>query len=269
MEKTVADLADLVKKMREDRLVYREADREAINSLKKALEDNTTVMKDVVGWRTVVDSKMDDLQLSVKKLNNKVEEIALHQEEADNPAYKVFDREHLDLSKPAAAHLAASSSQAASGQFCHRVDDYYRGTGQGVVTTLVPTPVKGEKPYSEFTPLPMSLRNVSENLTTVTSNFNVAMPQLPFPVFDGNSPKLWKKKCENYFDIYEVPTNVWVKLAVMNFQGSAEFWLQSLDHPYNEFSWKELCDAICTTPSVSGYKARSNLAQSPIIIFDS
>ncbi|CAN6278322.1 unnamed protein product [Urochloa humidicola] len=108
MEKTVADLADLVKKMREDRISERESDREAITSLKKALEDNTAVMKDVVGWRSEVDSKMDNLQLSVKKLSTKVDQIALHQEEAENPAYKVFQTEHLDLTKPAAAHLAAS-----------------------------------------------------------------------------------------------------------------------------------------------------------------
>ncbi|CAO2149685.1 unnamed protein product [Urochloa humidicola] len=69
MEKTVSDLADLVKKMREDRASERDADREAVNSLKKALEENTAVMKDVINWRSQVDYKVDNLQLSVKNLS--------------------------------------------------------------------------------------------------------------------------------------------------------------------------------------------------------
>ncbi|CAO2152912.1 unnamed protein product [Urochloa humidicola] len=224
MEKMVAELADLVKKMRE------ESDRETINSLKKALEENTTAMKEVVGWRSEVDSKVDNLHLSIKKLGVKVEQMSQRQEEMENPAYKVFHTEHLDFTKPAAAHLAASSPQAASGQFCHAEDEHHRGFGQGVVTPLAPTPVKGTKHV-------WNLHGVTrDGLNSVASNFSAALPHMPFPTFDGTSPKMWKKKCETYFDIYEVSCNLWVKIAMMNFQGSAEFWLQSLDHPYTEFS---------------------------------
>ncbi|CAO2144897.1 unnamed protein product [Urochloa humidicola] len=244
MEKTVSDLADLVKKLREDRVSDREADREAVNSLKKVLEENTAVMKDIVNWRSQVDSKVDELQLSVKDLGTKVERIALRQDEAEDPDFKVFHSEHPDFSKPAAAHLAATSSQAASGHNCQGDGEKHRGSGQGVVTTLVPTPVKGANAYSEFTPMNFSMKTVMDNLSTA-SPINAAVPQLSFPVFDGSSPKVWKKKCETYFDIYDVPANIWVKIAIMNFQGSADFLLQSLDHHYSEFSWKTLCDAVC------------------------
>lgn len=40
-------------------------------------------------------------------------------------------------------------------------------------------------------------------------------------------PKLWLKHCESYFDIYVVPPNMWVKLAIMNFVGFAAFWYLS------------------------------------------
>jgi hypothetical protein len=45
--------------------------------------------------------------------------------------------------KSAAAHLATSSSEAASGPLGHGASHSHRGIGNGVVTTFVPTPVKG------------------------------------------------------------------------------------------------------------------------------
>ena len=36
-------------------------------------------------------------------------------------------------------------------------------------------------------------------------NMHAALPQLPFSEFDGSSPRLWRKKCETYFELYAVP----------------------------------------------------------------
>lgn len=52
---------------------------------------------------------------------------------------------------------------------------------------------------------------------------------MEIPKFDGMNPKLWKKNCESYFDVYAMPSEVWVKMAVMNFTGSAAFWSQSVE----------------------------------------
>ena len=49
------------------------------------------------------------------------------------------------------------------------------------------------------------------------------MPQLDFPKFSGTSPKFWIKQCDTYFDLYEVPPENWVKLAIINFTGTAAF----------------------------------------------
>ncbi|CAO2203079.1 unnamed protein product [Urochloa humidicola] len=131
MEKTVSDLADTVKKLHDDLAVDRGEDREVISTLKQLLKENTTTMKEVSSWKAGVESKMDDLQVCVKKLNNKVEHISIRLDEADNPAYKVFQSEHLEFSEPAAAHLAASSFQAASGPDGLGDQHIHQGSGQG------------------------------------------------------------------------------------------------------------------------------------------
>ncbi|CAN6342372.1 unnamed protein product [Urochloa humidicola] len=133
MEKTVSELADLVKKMQDDRLADRAADREAVKLLQESLDANTLVMKDVVKWRPSVDSKVDELQDSVKNLQHKVEKMAIRQEELSNPAYKVFESEDIDLTKqkPAPAYLGATSLEAVSGSDDHRSAKDHRGSGQG------------------------------------------------------------------------------------------------------------------------------------------
>lgn len=71
------------------------------------------------------------------------------------------------------------------------------------------------------------------------------LPQLDFPRFDGSNPRIWKKKCENFFEIYVVPPEMWVKLATMYFVGSADFWLQAIEPSLVGCSWKDFCSAVC------------------------
>ena len=65
-----------------------------------------------------------------------------------------------------------------------------------------------------------------------------------FPRFNGSNPKIWVKKCESYFDVYAVPTEYWVKLATMNFGGSAAFWMQSIEADLRKCSWEDLCKDV-------------------------
>jgi hypothetical protein len=56
------------------------------------------------------------------------------------------------------------------------------------------------------------------------------LPKLNFLQFDGDNPKLWQSHCENYFDMYAVEQSLWVKVALIHFEGPAARWLQSVDH---------------------------------------
>jgi hypothetical protein len=65
----------------------------------------------------------------------------------------------------------------------------------------------------------------------------VNLPQMSFPLFDGSNPKLWKSRCETYFDYYVVPMEMWIRVVVMHFQGSALYWLQSMEARTKDMSW--------------------------------
>jgi hypothetical protein len=65
------------------------------------------------------------------------------------------------------------------------------------------------------------------------------LPKINFPVFDGSSPKLWQKQCEDYFYMYATEEIVWVKVATMHFQGVAARWLQSVEHQLSSLTWRQ------------------------------
>jgi hypothetical protein len=44
-----------------------------------------------------------------------------------------------------------------------------------------------------------------------------------FPMFGGFNPKLWKSRCETYFEYGAVPLDMWIKIAVMHFEGCVPF----------------------------------------------
>jgi hypothetical protein len=70
------------------------------------------------------------------------------------------------------------------------------------------------------------------------------LPKMHFPKFDGDHPKLWQSRCENYFEMYSVDPCVWVCVATMHFDGAAARWLQSVNHHICTASQKELCSWI-------------------------
>uniref|UniRef100_A0A0A9D9N9 Uncharacterized protein n=1 Tax=Arundo donax TaxID=35708 RepID=A0A0A9D9N9_ARUDO len=74
--------------------------------------------------------------------------------------------------------------------------------------------------------------------------FSALMPQLSFPQFDGSSPKIWIRRSETFFGLYNIPKELWVKLSTMNFIGSTSFWLQSVESQVVGYQWIDLCNAI-------------------------
>jgi hypothetical protein len=55
------------------------------------------------------------------------------------------------------------------------------------------------------------------------------LPKPNFLVFDGENPKLWIRRSQDYFDMYPVEPQLWVRVAYMNFVGVAARWLSSLE----------------------------------------
>lgn len=199
------------------------------NDIRLLTEEQSSVR----GWKPELEGKVLDLQNTVFDLKQKVD-LFIH----ELPKVK--------QEASASAHLEATASDAEmSGQFGHRQDVPHRSAGAGVVTTLVPPAVKCTNRFSELSHVLYSGYHAMNSPRAVSSNgFGYAMPQIDFPKFDGTNPKIWIKRCENFFDVCEIPMNHWVKFATMNFIGSAAFWMQSIEVNLKSFSWRDLCQAV-------------------------
>ena len=221
----------------------------SLEAIKRSLERHTASFDELKGWKTdvdarvatvdtkilEVDTKATDLNASMNDLRSKIDLIEISRQEQD-PAYKVFDVEHFDLTKLGAAHLAQSSQEAASGPNGRGNVLHNRRSGCGVVTTLLPPPVTGAKFTSDHpSPLASSVPTIPTNVVSPYQQWGSLLPQ-----FDGRNPKMWQKKCESFFELYGIPRQHWVKLATLNFVGTADFWLQSVEPMVKDIGWVEL-----------------------------
>ncbi|KAK3150026.1 hypothetical protein QOZ80_3AG0226640 [Eleusine coracana subsp. coracana] len=126
----------------------------------------------------------------------------------------------------------------------HRVDSNHRGSAYMSVTTIAPTPIKG-------TPVSPNLQYPSFAYATGETHVNPqfhspfmhnpsshSFLELDFPCFDGDNPKYWRRKCEDYFSMCGIPIEQWVRMATYHFSGTTSLWVQA----QTEFtSWQDLC----------------------------
>ncbi len=77
------------------------------------------------------------------------------------------------------------------------------------------------------------------------NSYYVPHPKLDYPTFEGEEPREWMKKSEQYFRIYQIPEDQWVEIATMYFGGRAHRWKEGylLDKP--NINWEELTDGVC------------------------
>lgn len=54
-------------------------------------------------------------------------------------------------------------------------------------------------------------------------------PKMDFPTFDRTNPRLWKDKCETYFEIFGVSDELKPHFATLNFTDAATSWLETLE----------------------------------------
>ncbi|WVZ69199.1 hypothetical protein U9M48_018023 [Paspalum notatum var. saurae] len=153
-------------------------------------------------------------------------------------------RNPFDLNQPpqlepqqapyAGARPSASTGERPQG---HRVDFQYRDVGGGVLGPPPPHPVTGTRTEFSFLPL-----NSSDDSGSNSSRF---MPKLDFPKFDGDNPRLWKDRCEAYFEVYGISDALKPKFAALNFSGAAATWLQTRELKGRFATWDALCSAVC------------------------
>lgn len=186
-------------------------------------------------WKPEFEGKVSELQGSVFDLKTKVD-LFIH----NLPKPSKTAEGEVKEEAPTSAHLEVAATAEASGQLGHRSPKFHRSVGTGVVTTLVPPPVRGANLFHRTPSTPHTpLGGMSPSL-----NLGSAIPALEFPKFDGSNPRIWIRRCETYFDICDTPMVHWVKLATINFTGSATFWMQSVEMNLRELNWNDLCQAV-------------------------
>lgn len=55
---------------------------------------------------------------------------------------------------------------------------------------------------------------------------------------------MWQSRCENYFEMYSVEPEMWIKVATIHFTGPAARWLQSVERKLVQATWSDLCKMI-------------------------
>ena len=69
-------------------------------------------------------------------------------------------------------------------------------------------------------------------------------PKLEFPTFNGEEPREWSSKSEQYFKIYQIAVVEWVEITTVHLMRKAHRWKEGylIDKP--NLSWEELVEAV-------------------------
>jgi uncharacterized protein YukE len=205
------------------------------STVKGVMKEHTEFQK----WRPEVEKKVWEMNEALKVIQVAIEKQSQKQP-VDTSSAPIGDAS-------ASAHRGVSSIDATTGQPRHRFVENHRRPGGGIETIRTPPPVGGTTFTPEHPQMFVDWGSVGMNSMGNWSQWSgSAMPNMNFPVFDGSNPKLWKHRCETYFDFYVVPVQRWVRMAVMHFEGSALYWVQAMEAWVREMNWESLCAALNT-----------------------
>ncbi|KAJ1703813.1 hypothetical protein LUZ63_003592 [Rhynchospora breviuscula] len=67
---------------------------------------------------------------------------------------------------------------------------------------------------------------------------------MDFPHYDGGDPEIWKRNCEFYFEIYQVPEVYKTRMAILNFSDEVHEWYISVTSGHHQLPWDMLVDEV-------------------------
>ena len=242
-----------------------------INELKSSMTEMTAMKTDLLLWKPKVDNRVHELKHAVLNLGERIEQVLgsrislaqplepTHGEQSGEvtiaqPSLTTAIREDHFVSPSvkasSSAHLEFHPSRAAPGSLDHGKRTSHRGADFGAVYTIAPEPA----PVTGATPTPPKSTPVL--LHTYDSGYYdrlhyshypplTPFPEVEFHKFDGSNPRLWIKRCETYFDVYQTDPSLWVRLATMRLVGSAALWFQTMQTAISKMSWESFVVALC------------------------
>jgi len=229
IESRVAEQDDKWERRFGDLSISQEARIAAVERVAASLEE----------WRPEIDATVDDIRLDVGKLNKHWER-----------AVRARSPPLLPTSTPAAERpFAPSNANRPNG---HHEASNHREDGYGLVTTILHPPVKGASPVP-LPPVPSPTSCTVCFPHDSTSGFRSSggsfsstgkIPKLNFPAFDGDNPKLWISRAQDYFELCPVESSAWIKVATVHFTHSAGRWLPSVQNQLKTCSWSQFCQLV-------------------------
>lgn len=69
-------------------------------------------------------------------------------------------------------------------------------------------------------------------------------PRIDLPMFQGERPREWLRKCLKYFTVYQIPENQRMEVVEMYLEGRADIWYQGLKMEKENVTWEEFVDYV-------------------------
>ena len=99
----------------------------------------------------------------------------------------------------------------------------------GVVTTLTHSPTNGTNSLPQFHGTAYDLYTARNKTPYPNSWPPGRLPKFPFPTFHGENVRLWISNAEDYFDMYQVESHLWLKITKQQFKDTTTRWIQSIE----------------------------------------
>ena len=110
--------------------------------------------------------------------------------------------------------VAGGPSNLATGPDGHGLDKLHRGKGY---VPYIPPPARGMR----ADPIHVSMPRFGDTGNSDTADVYGIGPQVELPRFDGSNPRLWQDRCEDYFQVWGTPQQLWIQYASARFDGAA------------------------------------------------
>lgn len=152
-------------------------------------------------------------------------------------------RTALDLGHQSteATPRAKSPRDAEIGPDGHRLASTARGMDREPFKAYVPPPARGMR---ELAPSSNPAVNLLPRQGRTGSSSSSKLPFVDFPHFNGENPKLWQIRCEDYFHMFDTEPALWISVAGMQFEGPAARWLQAVQHRIASITWSGFCELV-------------------------
>ncbi|XP_035816765.1 uncharacterized protein [Zea mays] len=216
---------------------------EAIQSTMEKMESTVQGLvsdrSDFKKWRPEIERKVVEMAETLVKIQTKISNTT--------PSTTSSGAVPAVANGSTSATASVVAGEKMAGSTLHRTADPFRRPAAESEVNRMSLPLGGMATPNPHAPWLFGQPSVSPFASpTWSQGLGGNMPPMNFPVFDGSNPKLWKNRCETYFEYYAVPVEMWIRLAIMHFEGPALFWLESMEGRTREMNWGELCTALLT-----------------------